>query len=55
MAFTPNIGPKTRVGYLVFGAALIAAALLGPALRSPWPWVLIAAGAVVMLEGAAGF
>ena len=41
--------------YLGMMLSYLGAALLGPALRSPWPWVLIAAGAVVMLEGAAGF
>lgn len=54
MSFKPNLGPKARIGYALFGAGLAAVALLG-FLPPAWFWVAVVAGAVVFLEGAAGF
>ena len=59
MAFTPNLGPNTRIAYVIFGLfwvalgwySLEAQRFLGPL----GAWVAIVAGAIVTLEGAAGF
>jgi hypothetical protein len=53
MNFTPNLGPKARVGYVVFGLILVALGLTVAA--GLWSALSIAAGAVVMLEGAVGY
>lgn len=59
MAFTPNLGPRTRIGYALFGLGLIALGgyvLEVRPLFERWAaFVVIAAGAVIALEGAAGF
>lgn len=59
MKLIPNIGPKTRIGYVLFGVGLIALGwyaleaqrLFGP----PGALVAIVAGGVVALEGIVGF
>jgi len=59
MAFTPNLGPKARAGYVAFGLALAALGGYALAVQPVLPrWaalVGIIAGAVIALEGAAGF
>ena len=59
MAFTPNLGPGTRVGYALFGLGLIALGgyvLEVRPLFDRWAaFVAIAAGVVVAVEGAVGF
>ena len=54
MKLFPNIGPLTRLLYVLMGLGLIAAAVWAPSLDRPWPVIVGALGAVVMLEGAAG-
>lgn len=55
MKITPNIGPKTRIGYGVFGAVLLGLALTAPFLSSPWSVLVGLIGGVVIAEGAIGF
>ncbi len=59
MAFTPNLGPNTRIAYVIFGLFWIGLGWYSlEAQRFLTPlgaWVAIVAGAVVTLEGAAGF
>jgi len=59
MAFTPNLGPNTRIAYVIFGLfwiglgwySLEAQRFLNPL----GAWAAMVAGGVVALEGAAGF
>ena len=59
MAFTPNLGPNTRIAYLLFGLFCVGLgwySLEAQRFLSPLgAWTAIVAGAVVALEGAAGF
>lgn len=55
MKLPRNLGPQARVGYVLTGAALLAAALLVPALGPPWSWIAGFFGVVVIAEGAVGF
>ena len=55
MTYTCNLGSKARVGYVLFGAAVIALAWWWDALRPTWPLVLGLWGFIVVLEGVAGF
>lgn len=55
MGLRPNIGPKTRVGYVVFGLALVLLAALGSWSSAVWPVLVGAFGLVVAAEGAVGF
>jgi len=55
MALAPNIGPATRVLYVLVGIGFIALGLWAPWLRSPWTWVMAVLGVVVIIEGAVGF
>jgi hypothetical protein len=55
MNFTPNIGPKTRIGYVVVGAVLVAAGLATPLAEPPLSFVLVIGGVLVAIEGAVGF
>lgn len=55
MALRPNIGPKTRAGYVVFGLALILLAVLVSWPSAVLPVLVGAFGLVVAVEGAVGF
>lgn len=55
MAFTPNIGPRTRIVYVLTGVVLLGLAVFGPALAPSLKYVLIAGGVLVAAEGAVGF
>ncbi len=55
MAFTPNIGPGTRVAYVLIGAVLVGVATFGPALAPLLKYILVVGGILVAVEGAVGF
>jgi len=59
MALRPNIGPNTRIAYVIFGlfwVGLGAYSLEAQRfLTSLGAWVAIIVGAVVTIEGALGF
>lgn len=59
MAFARNLGPNTRVAYVLFGLFWVALgwySLEAERFLSPLgAWVAIVAGAIVTLEGASGF
>ena len=55
MTLPRNLGPRARAGYVLTGLALVALAVLVPDLDRPWSWLLGLGGAIVLLEGAAGF
>ena len=59
MAFTPNLGPNTRIAYVLFGLFWVVFggyALAAERFLSPLgAWFAIVAGAIVTLEGASGF
>lgn len=55
MKLTPNLGPLSRVGYVLIGAGLMAAGWLGPLGGSRLGWVVAALGAISVVEGALGF
>jgi len=55
MAYTCNLGPRTRIGYIVVGAGLIVLGWWWGALRPVWPLALGLWGFIVVLEGAVGF
>ena len=50
--FHANVGPKERVGSLVAGSALIASAFFRP---SGQRWMLLGAGAALVMRGATGY
>ena len=57
MAFKPNIGPGTRIAYVLIGAVLLGLAVFRPglSLAPAWKYVLMAGGILVAAEGAIGF
>lgn len=55
MKIIPNLGPKARLGYVLFGVGLLALAVVAPFLESPWSFLVGAFGAIVAIEGAVGF
>lgn len=55
MALVPNIGPRTRAGYVAFGLALVLLAALASWPSAVWPVLVGAFGLVVAVEGAVGF
>lgn len=59
MAFAPNLGPNTRIAYVLFGLFWVALGWYSLEaerfLSSLGAWVAIVAGAIVTLEGASGF
>ena len=55
MNLTPNIGPQTRVAYVVFGVVLIGLAWVAPFLSSRLAVIVGALGALIIVEGAIGF
>jgi len=57
MAFTPNIGPKTRIAYVLTGLVLLGLAVFRPGLTlAPLlMYVLLAGGILMAAEGAIGF
>lgn len=55
MKLTPNIGPATRIAYVVMGGVLLIAGVTSPYFTGTLAWVLGAFGAIVILEGAIGF
>ncbi|HXE75221.1 MAG TPA: hypothetical protein VNN18_06260 [Candidatus Xenobia bacterium] len=59
MALLPNLGPKTRIAYVIFGLFWVVfgwyALETGRFLRPLGAWLAMVAGAIVTLEGASGF
>ncbi|MBI2956006.1 MAG: DUF2892 domain-containing protein [Acidobacteria bacterium] len=55
MSLVPNIGPLTRVAYVVIGLGLILAAWMGPFSGRTLPLIVGALGVVSIVEGAIGF
>ena len=55
MAFTPNLSPMMRVGYVVLGLVLILAAWLGLFPGRTLSLIVGALGVVSIIEGAIGF
>lgn len=55
MKIPQNLGSKARLGYVIFGVALVGLAVLGFAPGKLWPWLVIVGGGVIALEGAVGF
>ncbi|MFQ5664462.1 MAG: hypothetical protein ACE5HL_11600 [Terriglobia bacterium] len=55
MKLVPNIGPITRVSYVVFGVVLIGLALWAPYLDTTWSAIVGVVGAIGIAEGAVGF
>ena len=55
MALIPNIGPGTRVLYVVLGLGLMAIAVWAPFLSRTLALIVGALGAVSVVEGIIGF
>lgn len=55
MKLTPNIGPKTRLVYVVFGAGLVALSFLAPFLDRRESVMVGVLGAATIVSGALGF
>lgn len=55
MSLIPNIGPATRVSYVVSGLALVALALWAPFLSRPLAVIVGLLGAAGVVEGLIGF
>lgn len=55
MSLVRNLGPVTRVGFVLCGAALIVAAFWAPALSVALALLAGAVGLIVVVEGAVGF
>ena len=50
-----NLGPATRVSYVVFGLVMVGLAVWLPYLSGLWAVVVGLLGTVVVAEGAVGF
>ena len=55
MKLIPNIGPMTRITYVVTGVVLIAAGVFAPFSSRTLAWVVGLLGIVPLIEGAIGF
>ena len=55
MKLIPNIGPKTRIAYVVIGAGLVALSLLAPFLDRGQSVMVGVVGAATIVSGAVGF
>jgi hypothetical protein len=55
MSLSPNIGPGTRIAYVVSGLALVGLAVWAPFLSTALSIVVGVLGAATVVEGAVGF
>lgn len=55
MKLIPNIGPTTRIAYVVTGLVLIAAGVFAPFSSRTLAWGVGLVGIVPIVEGAIGF
>ena len=56
MKFTPNLGPITKISYIVIGIALVAGGVFWTTAPAPWVrFVLGVAGILTVIEGAVGY
>ncbi len=56
MAFTPNLGPITKIAYVVIGIAFVAGGLFWTTAPAAWVRIVLGvAGIVTVIEGAVGY
>lgn len=55
MKLIPNIGPASRIIYIILGLSLVLLALWAPFLSAPLAVIVFVLGAAGVVEGAIGF
>ncbi len=56
MTFTPNLGPLTKISYIVIGIAFVVGAWFWTTAPAPWARIVLGvAGAITALEGVVGY
>ncbi len=56
MKFTPNLGPLTKISYIVIGIAFVAGGWFWTTAPDPWVRIVLGvAGAITVLEGIVGY